>query len=771
DSVSIGPGDSINEFIIRSDRPPTIRAVSLTPFWVLVVDNHDDVTDQELEDAANVRRSISVTSFALGPAEVAVGGFPHYSRISTDMRTAQALGWATDAVLVDDLEAHLGTARDEVFIGNNGLAIAELEAMLDLIQAAPASSANQAFRDLVVLNVEWLIERVPNLRNTYIPVFTASPLGATQERDSTFTLTMEYYNSALEDNPPLGSLNVLVRCVQDRPCANADQLLPGVLVQFDATGPKTFGYVGNNTGLDVIEVVERDFEVYPRLALLEVEWTADADLVVPAFVPPVILAGSGDTIYVSDRTSNVGTQDVSSTTTTRYFISDSDLIDVSTAVALGERVVPPLAAGQVDDSLEMQFTIPGGLIGTVQFLAACADADADIPERNENNNCSFSELEREFDVGMVIDDPVVTLPSISVSGASSAEGDTGTTELAFDVRITAPDAANDVSVRLRTLDGSALDGQDYNATDTEIVFPAGTQELSQSVPVVVIGDFDVETDETFDVELYDPSSNATISSAIATGTIENDDLVAVTVGDVAELEGDAGSVPFVVSVSIDQAHPTESVTVDLQTNDISATAPSDYESSSVQLSFAPGTLALSQSVSIDVYGDTEIEADEQFELALIGTSANAMAIDAVGVATILNDDLPPQLDCTPAFSTPSVLWPPNHKLVPVSIGGVFATNGELADIIVTTIEQDEPVNGLGDGDTSPDAVDVGTDTPSIRRERSGTGDGRVYILSFEATDSNTLASCSGILTIGVPHDQGQGAVPIDSGDRFNSTGE
>jgi hypothetical protein len=51
------------------------------------VDNHDDVTDQELEDAANVRRSIPVTSFALGPAEIAVGGFPHYSRLSTEIRS------------------------------------------------------------------------------------------------------------------------------------------------------------------------------------------------------------------------------------------------------------------------------------------------------------------------------------------------------------------------------------------------------------------------------------------------------------------------------------------------------------------------------------------------------------------------------------------------------------------------------------------------------------------------------------------------------------
>ncbi|MBI2877021.1 MAG: hypothetical protein HYY20_09085 [Candidatus Tectomicrobia bacterium] len=47
--------------------------------------------------------------------------------------------------------------------------------------------------------------------------------------------------------------------------------------------------------------------------------------------------------------------------------------------------------------------------------------------------------------------------------------------------------------------------------------------------------------------------------------------------------------------------------------------------------------------------------------------------------------------------------------------------------------QDAPVNGLGDGDTSPDAVLQGSSV-LLRAERSGQGNGRVYAVHFTADD-------------------------------------
>lgn len=125
-------------------------------------------------------------------------------------------------------------------------------------------------------------------------------------------------------------------------------------------------------------------------------------------------------------------------------------------------------------------------------------------------------------------------------------------------------------------------------------------------------------------------------------------------------------------------------------------------------------------------------------------------------------------DCTQAKPNIDILWPPNHKLVPISILGVNDVDGDSITITITKITQDEPVNGLGDGDTSPDGLGIGTSEAKVRGERSGKGGGRVYDISFTATDGKG-GSCTGQVKAGVPHDKGKGNIPIDGGQRYDST--
>jgi hypothetical protein len=71
-------------------------------------------------------------------------------------------------------------------------------------------------------------------------------------------------------------------------------------------------------------------------------------------------------------------------------------------------------------------------------------------------------------------------------------------------------------------------------------------------------------------------------------------------------------------------------------------------------------------------------------------------------------------------------------------------DGDPVAIAITEIAQDEPPDGLGDGDTCPDAVGVGTGIAALRVERSGTqaarGDGRVYHIRFTASDGRVSAA-------------------------------
>jgi hypothetical protein len=132
------------------------------------------------------------------------------------------------------------------------------------------------------------------------------------------------------------------------------------------------------------------------------------------------------------------------------------------------------------------------------------------------------------------------------------------------------------------------------------------------------------------------------------------------------------------------------------------------------------------------------------------------------------ENLPP--DCSTASADPSELWSPNHKYVDIAIIDVTDPDGDPVMITIDAITQDEEVNalGIGDGNTSPDGKGVGTDTASIRSERQGSGNGRVYEISFTAEDGNG-AACSGAVQVCTPHDQRPGHACIDDGQNYDST--
>jgi hypothetical protein len=137
--------------------------------------------------------------------------------------------------------------------------------------------------------------------------------------------------------------------------------------------------------------------------------------------------------------------------------------------------------------------------------------------------------------------------------------------------------------------------------------------------------------------------------------------------------------------------------------------------------------------------------------------------DDVDIKIVYVNDPPA---CDLAQPTLTTLWPPDHKMVPVGIVNVSDPNNDQISISITGVTQDEPVNGLGDGDTSPDAVLQG-DKVLLRAERSGTGNGRVYQVSFTADDGYG-SSCTGAVTVCVPHDRRPGTC-VDDRQQYNAT--
>jgi uncharacterized repeat protein (TIGR01451 family) len=119
------------------------------------------------------------------------------------------------------------------------------------------------------------------------------------------------------------------------------------------------------------------------------------------------------------------------------------------------------------------------------------------------------------------------------------------------------------------------------------------------------------------------------------------------------------------------------------------------------------------------------------------TTITWTAIDSAGAqascaqTVIVNDTQPPTIsDLSVSLSS---LWPANHKMIDLTVKYTTAENCSSPTNAVS-ISSNEPENGTGDGDTSPDWVIVDEHHLRLRAERAGGGNGRVYTINVTSTD-------------------------------------
>jgi hypothetical protein len=96
------------------------------------------------------------------------------------------------------------------------------------------------------------------------------------------------------------------------------------------------------------------------------------------------------------------------------------------------------------------------------------------------------------------------------------------------------------------------------------------------------------------------------------------------------------------------------------------------------------------------------------------------------------------------------LWPPEHQLIPVTVDYTAADNDSVSCTLSVT--SNELIDGLGDGDTSPDWIVLDQHHVFLRAERSGKGSGRTYTITVTCADpaGNTVTRT---VTVKVPMSQ------------------
>src|SRR5213596_2536902 len=281
-------------------------------------------------------------------------------------------------------------------------------------------------------------------------------------------------------------------------------------------------------------------------------------------------------------------------------------------------------------------------------------------------------------------------PSISINDVSLAEGNSGTTNFVFTVSLSNA-SSQTITVDFATADDTAtVADNDYVAASGTVTFAPGV--TSQPVTVTVNGDTKFESNETFFVNLSNPTGGATISDGQGQGAIVDDDTApTLAIDDVSQAEGSTGGTTAFTFTVTKTGATTQSVTVGFTTVDGTATGNSscataatgtpDYISQTGTLTFAPSDP--SKTITVQVCADTTFELSEAFTVKLSGATGATITKDT-GTGTIVNDDALPPPDLAITKSAPGLATSGtdiNYHLTVTNNGLTPSTGGTVTDIL------------------------------------------------------------------------------------------
>jgi hypothetical protein len=97
-------------------------------------------------------------------------------------------------------------------------------------------------------------------------------------------------------------------------------------------------------------------------------------------------------------------------------------------------------------------------------------------------------------------------------------------------------------------------------------------------------------------------------------------------------------------------------------------------------------------------------------------------------------------------ATPNVLWPPNHRLIPVKLTVKAVDNCDSSPVArIIKVTSNEPKNRL-----APDWEITGPLSVNLRATRLGARHGRIYLITVQCEDSSGNISYGSVQVV-VPH--------------------
>ena len=221
--------------------------------------------------------------------------------------------------------------------------------------------------------------------------------------------------------------------------------------------------------------------------------------------------------------------------------------------------------------------------------------------------------------------PVV---SIELPRTPIIEGDRAT----FTVRLSQP-SSTPQRIAVSAVSETATLGRDFMFSNpTQLLFTPG--QTVKTFSVQTFTDTVTEPIETFQISAT-PLTIPNAATVSARASIYELVETTVTAQDVRITEGNTGTVNATFTLTL-SGRPILPVYVNYTTQDITATAGSDYTAASGQVFFNPGQTT--KTVTVPISGDLIAEPDETFNLVLSTTTRGCTIETPTVTGTILNDE-------------------------------------------------------------------------------------------------------------------------------------
>jgi len=381
-----------------------------------------------------------------------------------------------------------------------------------------------------------------------------------------------------------------------------------------------------------------------------------------------ILLGNGDGSFADGGTFDVGDANFAVTVAD---LDGNDTLDIITTNRDSDDVAVLLGNG---DGTFLEAAFFDVSDGPYPIVTADFNQD-DLPDVASANRFGDN-------VSVLINVPL----TLSIEDLAIPEGDSGATDAEFEVTLSF-DPGQVVTVDFEVLPGTATPDVDYEPVSDTLTFDGTT---TQTIAVPVIGDTDLEFDETFIVRLSNPSvadgSGITLLQDEVTGTILDDESeMSLGTDEVAVVEGDSAT----IAVTRDglgalTREATAMITVEAAPGD-AATAGEDFLPFSQTITFDP--FESTKTISVLTFSDGLLETDETFSVLLSDITSAKPGEPLEALVTI------------EASSARFLPVEPNPRRDPVeSIDLEFSepidpASLELADLSLTRNGSDVPLNG------------------------------------------------------------------------------